>query len=122
MNIKFGTSMLRKLGHEVELAHNGMDCLVALKKGSFDLVLMDIQMPVLNGGEALQEIRRRELGTLVHQPVIALTAYALRGDQERFLQEGFDGYLSKPFKAKDLICEMKRVTGLFAPLPIGAGI
>jgi PAS domain S-box-containing protein len=122
VNVKFGMTMLRKLGHHVVLAHNGMDCLVALKKESFDLVLMDIQMPVLNGREALQEIRKRERGTFVHQPVIALTAYALRGDQERFLQEGFDGYLSKPFKAKDLIGEMKRVSELFTPLPIGAGI
>jgi CheY-like chemotaxis protein len=83
---------------------------------------MDIQMPVLNGREALEEIRKRERGTFVHQPVITLTAYALRGDQERFLLEGFDGYLSKPFKAKDLIFEMKRVRELFAPLLIGAGI
>jgi PAS domain S-box-containing protein len=122
VNVKFGMTMLRKLGHQVVLAHNGMDCLVALKKESFDLVLMDIQMPVLNGREALQEIRKRERGSFVHQPVIALTAYALRGDEERFLLEGFDGYLSKPFKAKDLIGEMKRVSELFTPLPIGAGI
>jgi PAS domain S-box-containing protein len=122
VNVKFGMTMLRKLGHQVVLAHNGMDCLVALKKERFDLVLMDIQMPVLNGREALQEIRKRERGTFVHQPVIALTAYALRGDEERFLQEGFDGYLSKPFKAKDLIGEMKRVSEHFTPLPIGAVI
>ena len=122
VNIKFGTTMLRKLGHEVVLAHNGRDCLIALKKGSYDLVLMDIEMPVLNGREALHAIRKGERGTFVHQPVIALTAYALRGDQERFLKEGFDGYLSKPFKASDLVGEMKRVLELFTPHVIGSGI
>jgi len=116
VNIKFGTTMLRKLGHDVVLALNGKDCLVALKKGTFDLVLMDIQMPVLNGREALQEIRRKEECSSLHQPVIALTAYALRDDKKRFLKEGFDGYLSKPFRVNDLICEMKRVIESFEPL------
>jgi CheY-like chemotaxis protein len=109
VNITFGTTLLRKLGHDVVVALNGIDCLVALKSCAFDLVLMDIQMPVLNGLEALQEIRRKEQGTSLHQPVIALTAYSLRDDKERFLKEGFDGYLSKPFRANELIREMKRV-------------
>ena len=109
VNIKFGITMLRKLGHQVVLALNGAECLAELARGAFDLVLMDIQMPVLNGGEALQQIRSEELGSARHQPVIALTAYALRGDEERFLREGFDGYLSKPFRANELVCEMKRV-------------
>lgn len=109
INIIFGTTLLRKLGHDVELAENGLECLVALKNGQFDLVLMDIQMPVMNGVDALQEIRSYEQGTAFHQPVIALTAYSRRWEKERLLQEGFDGYLSKPFKASELISEMKRV-------------
>jgi len=109
VNTKFGTTLLRKQGHDVVSVLNGLECLVALKNGRFDVVLMDIQMPVMGGEEALREIRAKEQGTSLHQPVIALTAYALRGDKERLVQQGFDGYLSKPFKAKGLMCEMKRV-------------
>jgi two-component system, cell cycle sensor histidine kinase and response regulator CckA len=122
VNSKFATTLLGKLGYTVVLAQNGQDCLAVLKKQSFDLVLMDIQMPVVNGREALQAIRSTERGTVLHQPVIALTAYALRGDRERFLREGFDGYLSKPFRAGELVGEMKRVRAMFAEHPFGAGI
>ena len=73
------------------------------------MVLMDIQMPVMNGEDALLEIRRREQGTARRQLVIALTAYSLRGEQERFLKAGFDGYLSKPMDINNLVHEMKRV-------------
>lgn len=117
VNITFGTTMLGKLGHQVVCAANGKDCLVALKSGAFDLVLMDIHMPVLNGLEALQQIRKKERGSATHQPTIALTAYALRGDRERFLREGFDGYLSKPFRVNELILEMKRVLRDCTPTP-----
>jgi len=116
VNAKFGTTVLRKLGHEVVLAQDGKECLKALKNDQFDIVLMDIQMPVLSGSEALKVMRWREQKTALHQPVIALTAYALRGDRERYLQEGFDGYLSKPFRPNELIGEMKRVLGSFEPL------
>jgi len=122
VNIKFGTTMLRKLGHRVVLAHNGSDCLAELDRGTFDLVMMDIHMPVVNGREAMQKIRGLERGTSRHQPIIALTAYAQRGDQERFLRDGFDGYLSKPFRAHELNAEMGRVMARFAPPPCGAGI
>lgn len=112
VNITFGTSLLKKLGHEVEVAKNGRDCLAALDSGKFDLVLMDIQMPVMNGDEALREIRRKEQGFAFHLPVIAQTAFALRGEKERLLQEGFDGYVSKPLDIKELIYEMQRVTSI----------
>ena len=115
VNITFGTTMLGKLGHQVVCAANGKDCLVALKAGAFDLVLMDIHMPVLNGLEALQQIRKNEQGSATHLPVVALTSYALRGDRERFLREGFDGYLSKPYRANELILAMKRVLEDCAP-------
>jgi signal transduction histidine kinase/ActR/RegA family two-component response regulator len=111
INASFGITLLRKFGHEVVPAQNGKDCLVALKEASFDIVLMDLQMPVLNGSDTLQIIRGREQQTGRHQPVIALTAYALRGDRERILLEGFDGFLSKPFRVNDLLGEMKRVLG-----------
>jgi CheY-like chemotaxis protein len=109
VNISFGTTLLQKLGHEITAVENGRDCLSALERDTFDLVLMDIQLPVMNGEEALKEIRRREQNTLKHLPVIALTAYSMRGEKERFLQEGFDGYVSKPMLIEELIKEMKRV-------------
>jgi len=109
INMIFGTTLLRKLGHHVDPVMNGQDCLVALKNGAYDIVLMDVQMPILSGLEAMQAIRKMEQSTSNRQPIIALTAYALRGDEERFLNEGFDGYLSKPFNKTSLIYEMKRV-------------
>jgi len=110
VNIKFGSSILGKLGHDVVAVANGRDCLEALEKTRFDLVLLDIQIPVLNGEQVLRELREREGECGGHQPVIALTAYSLRGDRERFIEAGFDGYLSKPLDLTELIEEMRRVT------------
>ena len=120
INVTFGTSLLRKLGHSVFLAVNGRDCLAKLEQGRFDLVLMDIQMPVMTGEQALREIRKLERGSARHQPIIALTAYSLRGEKERFICEGFDGYLSKPMEVSELIVEMKRVT-CACPSAVGSG-
>jgi signal transduction histidine kinase len=112
INMMFGLSLLEKLGHEVVTKENGRECLSALEVDTFDLVLMDIQMPLMNGEEALLEIRRIEQETGFHQPVIALTAYALRGEKERFLATGFDGFVSKPLVINELIFEMKLAMGL----------
>jgi len=109
ISIDFGRSLLKKLGHEVTAVENGKECIVALEQGKFDLVLMDINMPVMNGEDALREIRRKEQGTTSHLPVIALTAYSMRGDRERFIEEGFDGYVSKPLTVNELVDEMGRV-------------
>ena len=109
VNIKFGYSLLKRQGHIVTTAENGKQCLAALENGAFDIVLMDIQMPVMNGEEALLEIRAKEHGTTNHLPVIALTAYSMRGDKDRLQEAGFDGYISKPLYIKDLVDEMKRV-------------
>jgi PAS domain S-box-containing protein len=113
VNLSFVTTMLKKLGHEVVTAENGHECLAALAQGPFDIVLMDIQMPVMDGEATLREIRSKEQETSLHQPVIAVTAYALQGEKERFLAEGFDGYVSKPLVINELIAEMKRVTGTY---------
>jgi CheY-like chemotaxis protein len=112
VNIIFGTSLLRKLGHEVIVAANGRECLTVLENSGFDIVLMDINMPNMNGEETLREIRIKEQETPHHLPVIALTAYSLRDDKERFMQKGFDGYVSKPMAFAELIDEMKRVLGI----------
>jgi PAS domain S-box-containing protein len=110
-NVTVNASMLRKFGHGIITVENGGECLKALEQGASDIVLMDIQMPVMNGVEALREIRKKEQGTSRHQPVIALTAYALQGDEEHFLEEGFDGYVSKPIDINKLLREMQRVVG-----------
>ncbi|MEI6206232.1 MAG: response regulator [Desulfuromonadales bacterium] len=111
VNISFQTALLEKIGHKVVLAENGIDCLSIYKQGAFDLILMDINMPLMNGEEALREIRKKEERTSYHQPVIALTAYSLRGDKERFIQAGFDGDVSKPLEVDLFVEEMNRVLG-----------
>jgi len=112
VNLKFARVLLGKHGHHVVTAENGKESLEALAQGEFDLILMDVQMPVMNGEEALREIRAKEEGITCHQKVIALTAHALRDEKERFLNEGFDGYISKPMEQWELIDEMKRVMNL----------
>ncbi|MEI6702555.1 MAG: ATP-binding protein, partial [Deltaproteobacteria bacterium] len=111
VTITFGEALLKKLGHSVTTAEDGRQCLTVLGKKEFDIVLMDVQMPVMNGEEALLEIRAKEQGTTTHLPVIALTAHSMRGDMERLLEVGFDGYVSKPLYIKDLVGEMKRILG-----------
>ena len=111
VNSDYVMTLLQGMGHHVTVAGNGLESLVTLKNKQFDLVLMDIQMPVMNGEQALFEIRRmeQEQGGAFHQPVIALTAHALRGDREALLQKGFDGYLGKPFRKGELLQEIRRV-------------
>jgi CheY-like chemotaxis protein len=109
VSITFETLLLRKLGHDVVAVKSGTECLTALEQGTFDIVLMDISMPEMNGEDALREIRRNEQNTPLHQMVIALTAYTLRGDKERFMEAGFDGYVSKPMAIVELVREMERL-------------
>ena len=109
VNMKFARILLGKQGHEVTTAENGRECLAALETDTFDLVLLDVKMPVMNGVDTIREIRSKELGTSSHQMIIAVTANALRGEKERYLNEGFDGYLTKPIVQKELVEEMKRV-------------
>jgi CheY-like chemotaxis protein len=109
VSVKLGLLLFKKLGHQVVAVANGQECLEALGKGGFDLVLMDVQMPVMNGEEALVEIRRREQGSGFHMPVIALTAYALRGERDYYLEMGFDGHVSKPVEFRELLSEIEHV-------------
>ncbi|HIJ87291.1 MAG TPA: response regulator [Desulfuromonadales bacterium] len=108
VSITFGSALLKKLGFDCIVAENGRECLAVLESGSFDLVLMDIRMPVMTGEEALREIRRYEQGTTAHLPVIAMTAHAMREEKESFLTQGFDGYVSKPLITSKLVDEIKR--------------
>jgi len=84
------------------LAGNGMEVLQALDEGSFDLILMDIQMPVMDGLRATRLIREREKATGGHVPILAMTAGSMKDDRERCIQAGMDGYISKPVNADEL--------------------
>jgi CheY-like chemotaxis protein len=102
VNQKVMTRLLEKRGHRVVVAGNGREVLDALGKESFDLILMDVQMPELDGFETTAVIREQEKSSGVHQPVIALTANAMKGDRERCLSAGMDAYLTKPIRPDEL--------------------
>jgi PAS domain S-box-containing protein len=102
VNQKLATRLLEKRGHEVTVAGNGLQALNALSLGRYDLVLMDVQMPEMDGIEATAALRSREEGTGQHLPVIAMTALVMQGDRERCLAAGMDGYLTKPIRPRAL--------------------
>jgi two-component system sensor histidine kinase/response regulator len=102
VNQRVAAQMLRGLGHQVKVAANGVEALAALDVDEFGLVLMDIQMPEMDGFEAIAILRERERRTGGHRKVLALTAHAMAGDRERCLAAGFDGYLSKPIHLAEL--------------------
>jgi CheY-like chemotaxis protein len=102
VNQKVVSLMLQQRGHEVTVAENGKSAVEAYQCKPFDLVFMDIQMPEMDGFEALASIRVHERATGSHTPIIALTAHAMNGDLERCQNAGFDGYLSKPVRGVEL--------------------
>jgi signal transduction histidine kinase/CheY-like chemotaxis protein len=102
VNQRLAVRLLEKRGHRVTVAENGREAVEELKKRTFDLVLMDVQMPEVDGLEATGFIREREKSTGAHQRIIALTAHAMKGDRERCLAAGMDGYLTKPIRPKEL--------------------
>lgn len=95
--------ILERRGYTVTVAHDGRRAIELINKEEFDLVLMDILMPGMNGMEATQEIRRKEKGSNRYLPIVALTANAMVGDRERYISQGMDGYISKPFAKKELL-------------------
>lgn len=116
INQKIVSFQLRRLGFEVELADDGQVALDKFVKSDFDLVILDIQMPELDGYQVAKAIRFREKKTSKHVPIIALTANAMKGDRELYLEAGMDGYVSKPFTPealKDAIILAEKVTAQF---------
>jgi len=103
INQKLAVRILENRGHRVTVAINGEEVLAALEQGPFDAILMDVQMPIMDGFQATAEIRRRELTTGGHLPIIAMTAHAMAGDRENCLDAGMDDYVSKPLKPFDLL-------------------
>jgi CheY-like chemotaxis protein len=102
INQQVAMRLLKKWGHTVTICANGRDAVDAVAAGNFDAVLMDMEMPIMDGLTATAEIRAREAGSGTHIPIVALTAHAMDSDRERCLAGGMDGYVSKPLRAKDL--------------------
>jgi CheY-like chemotaxis protein len=103
VNQRVAQRILEHAGHSVVVAGNGREALAALDKQIFDVVLMDVQMPEMDGLEATAAIRQREKGSGAHIPIIAMTAHAMTGDRERCLAAGMDDYLSKPIHSRVLL-------------------
>lgn len=102
VNQKLTSRMLEKNGHKVVIAENGLEAVQRMQEDSFDLILMDVQMPEMDGFSATRKIREMEKSSDKHIPIIALTAYAMKGDREKCLAAGMDSYLSKPISIKAL--------------------
>ncbi|MCE5284443.1 MAG: response regulator [Pelosinus sp.] len=101
--------MLQEKGYILKTVNNGREALEVLANENVDVVIMDIQMPEMDGVEATRQIRQKESGTTEHIPIIAFTAYALAGDRERFLRAGMDGYLAKPVNISELLLTIEKV-------------
>jgi signal transduction histidine kinase/DNA-binding response OmpR family regulator len=109
VNQTLAIRILEKLGHKVQVANNGKEVLGRFQAEEFDLILMDIQMPEMDGLEATTAIRTAESGTGKHMPIVAMTAHAMKGDREKCLSAGMDGYLSKPIRIDELKQAMSEV-------------
>jgi two-component system sensor histidine kinase/response regulator len=117
VNQRVATGLLQKAGHTVMVAENGREALASLDAMSFDLILMDMQMPEMGGAEAMGIIRERERVAGGHMPIVALTAHALKGDRERCLESGADGYVPKPISPSMLFHEIDLVLAKYGQLP-----
>lgn len=120
VNQKLAVGLLQKWGHSVTVANNGVEAVHQWGIGRFDLILMDVQMPEMDGLEATGEIRRREAesgGT--HITIVAMTAHAMKGDRERCLESGMDEYVSKPVRAKQLKATLSELFASRADRPVG---
>ncbi len=117
VNQQLAVALLKGEGHTVSVANNGREAVAVAEKGGFDLALMDLQMPEMDGLEATAIIRARERNSGRHLPIIAMTAHALKGDRERCLQAGMDGYTSKPIDAEELFAAIECLVDRTAPAP-----
>jgi CheY-like chemotaxis protein len=117
VNRKLAEHLLTRRGHDAVLVHNGREAVEALASTAFDLVLMDLQMPEMDGFEATAAIRAAERNGSLRMPIIALTAHAMEGDRQRCLDADMDGYVSKPIKAVELFEVIDRVIAASVKVP-----
>ena len=117
VNQMVAARLLQKFGHTVAVVSNGREALTTLGKQDFDLILMDVQMPEMDGIETTRVIREMEAGTAKHIPIIAMTAHAMKGDRERCLAAGMDGYVAKPIRPTELFEAIDRLARPAAPAP-----
>jgi CheY-like chemotaxis protein len=115
INQKVASLMLKKKGHVVVTVNNGREAIETLADQEFDAVLMDVQMPEMDGLQATAAIRAREEGTDRHLPILAVTAHAMQGDREHCLGAGMDGYLSKPIQSAQLLQALEEVLSAARP-------
>jgi PAS domain S-box-containing protein len=109
INQRVAVGILKKLGHSVVVASNGLEAVAAVEREPFDVIVMDVQMPEMGGFEATAAIRRLPQSAAPRAPIIAMTAHAMAGDRERCLAAGMDGYVSKPIDPRQLIDELEMV-------------
>jgi CheY-like chemotaxis protein len=109
VNQRLASRLLEKRGHSVALAATGGEALARLKDETFDVILMDVQMPDMDGLETTAIIREREKTSGTRTPIIALTAHTMKGDRERCLAVGMDSYITKPVEPNDLIATVEAV-------------
>jgi CheY-like chemotaxis protein len=110
VNQVLAVRLLEKQHHKVTVARTGAEAVAAVKQGGFDLVLMDVQMPEMDGLEATGIIREWEGTAGGHLPIVAVTAHAIKGDEERCLRAGTDAYISKPINPKQLFEVISRLS------------
>jgi two-component system, sensor histidine kinase and response regulator len=110
VNQKLAEKILERMGHTVTVAEDGRKAVYAATGFNFDLILMDVQMPEMDGLEATKQIRRIQAETGIRTPILAMTAYAMKGDKERCLEAGMDGYVSKPIDIKELSDTIEKIT------------
>ena len=124
VNQKVAVRMLERMGHSVLVVSDGLQALNALESHDFDVVLMDLQMPTMDGFEALRAIREREALTGCHTHVAALTAHAMQGDRDRCLDAGFDNYIAKPVRQSELQAALEAIhrRDQVAPHPVIDGL
>lgn len=113
--------LIKRKGWNIDAVNSGDKAYQAYLSGKYDVVLMDVQMPVMNGIEVTKKIREREAAFGVHTPIIALTAHAMKGDKERCLESGMDSYISKPLAEEELYSTILKVWAKFAqPIEINS--
>jgi two-component system, sensor histidine kinase and response regulator len=120
VNQQIAQRLLEKRGHSVTVVTNGAEAVNAVARRHYDIVLMDVQMPVMDGLLATKAIREAEQGSDRHVPIVAMTAHAMKGDRERCLAAGMDGYIAKPFRPDELFRAVEDPLGIESPSPPAA--